>query len=53
MNKKRWIEPERIYCPWARSTMSGTCERDKCRFWSKESKDCRWNLWLKLQILKT
>jgi len=40
-------------CPWSTVTVSSICREEQCRFWSKASKDCRWNLWLQSQIFNS
>lgn len=40
------------FCPFMAAMTSSICPEGLCRFWSQESKDCRWNLFLKLQIMK-
>lgn len=39
-------------CPWM-MVGSKICPMGLCRFWSHDRKDCRWNLWLEQQLLKT
>ena len=51
-SKEKEKENIQYICPWI-ELGSKICPQGLCRFWSQESHDCRWNLWLKLNILKT
>lgn len=40
------------FCPFV-NISSKVCPQGLCIFWSQEFKDCRWNIWLRNQILKS